>query len=148
MAYVEDGVQCGHQEQTGISVAEGDESQLKDSVDSRQAALNLGASSAFVSWDLFVTLTNNQSEFPGTRHLHEHKQSLSWTAEIPEYDTLPLFHKEEIARSMELAYSSVLGRCWMEARKLVSLWRSIVLCCVSCGFSNPTVYAVARVHNV
>ena len=132
----------------GISVAEGDESQLKDSVDSRQAAMNLGASSGFVRWDLFVTLTNNQSEFPGTRHLHEHKQSLSWTAQIPEYDTLPLFHKEEIARSMELAYSSVLGRCWMEARKLVSMWCSIVLCCVSCGFSNPSMYAVARVYNV
>ena len=43
----------------GISVAEGDESQLKDSVDSRQAALNLGAFSAFVCWDLFLTLTNN-----------------------------------------------------------------------------------------
>ena len=33
----------------GISVTKRDESQLKDSVDSRQAALNLGASSAFVS---------------------------------------------------------------------------------------------------
>ena len=87
----------------GISVAEGDESQLKESVDSTQAALNLGASTAFVSWDLFLTLTNNQSEFPGTRHLHEHKQSLSWTAQIPDYDSLPFFHKEELASSMELS---------------------------------------------
>ena len=127
----------------GISVNEGDESQLKDSVDSRQAALNLGASSAFISWDLFMTMTNNQSEFPGTRHLHEHKRSLTWTEQIPKYDTLPSFHKEEIARSMELAYSSVLGRCWMEARKLVSMLWSSVTCSVPHEISNPLVYAVA-----
>ena len=38
---------------------------------------------------------------------------------FPGFDHLPLPQQREIKKSYEMAYTSVLGRCWMEARKLV-----------------------------
>jgi len=51
-------------------------------------------------------------------HLHAHKASMSWTKHVPEYDGMPRFFQAEVEQSFEAAYGSVLGRCWMEVRKL------------------------------
>ena len=103
----------------GLGLADGDESRLNESKDSRQMTMNLSASSQWDEWDYFYTMTGNQAQFPGIRHLHEFKESMRWTWMIKNFDHLPLSQQQEIKRSYEMAYTSVLGRCWMEARKLV-----------------------------
>ena len=64
-------------------------------------------------------MTGHQAQFPAIRHLHEFKESMRWTFMIEDFDHLPLSQQQEIKKSYEMAYTSVLGRCWMEARKLV-----------------------------
>jgi len=104
---------------SGLELADGDDSQLHESLDSRQGAMNLAAASQFVDFDAFVTLTCNQSEHPGIRHLNFWKVSQGWTQSVEDYDTLPNGHKEDVDRSFEMAYTSVLNRTWLEVRKLV-----------------------------
>ncbi|KAL7539846.1 hypothetical protein ACHAXR_009663, partial [Thalassiosira sp. AJA248-18] len=101
----------------GITARGKDETTLKESVDSHQAALDLAATQPFVSFDWFLTFTCNQSEHPGICHLHKYKESLEWTQKIPQYDKLAKWEQAEVKRSYEMAYGSVLGRSWLEVRK-------------------------------
>ncbi|KAL7538852.1 hypothetical protein ACHAXR_012264, partial [Thalassiosira sp. AJA248-18] len=100
----------------GISVRDDDNSKvtLNESVDSHQAALDLAATQPYLDFDWFLTFTCNQAQHPGIKHLHEHKEGMSWTKFIPGYDDLPIFEQQEVKRSFELSYGSTLGRCWKD----------------------------------
>ena len=102
----------------GISTREDSNSPLSQSVDSHQSALDLAASQPFVPWHWFLTFTCSQATHPGMSHLFAHKKSKSWTKHFPGYEELSESSKAEVDRSFELAYGSVIGRCWMEVRKL------------------------------
>ena len=104
---------------SGLELADGDDSQLHESLDSRQGAMNLAAASQFVDFDAFVTLTCNQSEHPGIRHLNLWKYSKGWTDMVEDYAKLSYLCKEDVDRSFEMAYTSVLNRAWLEVRKLI-----------------------------
>ena len=104
---------------SGLELADGDDSQLHESLDSRQGAMNLAAASQFVDFDAFVTLTCNQSEHPGIRHLNLWKDSKGWTDMVEDYEKLSYLCKEDVDRSFEMAYTSVLNRTWLEVRKLI-----------------------------
>jgi len=112
----------------GLGLADGDESGLNESKDSRQMTMNLAASSQWDEWDYFWTMTGNQAQFPGIRHLHQFKESMEWTRMFPNFDHLLLPQQREIKKSYEMAYTSVLGRCWMEARKLVRVLYPLSFC--------------------
>ena len=92
---------------------------LHEGVSSHQAAMDLAASQTYVESDLFLTLTCNQSTHPGIKHLHDHKTSKRWTEFIPKYDACGSSDQNCIDRSFELAYYSVLNRCWLEVSKLL-----------------------------
>ena len=97
-------------------------SDLTESVDSHQAALDLGATAAFLEFDWFLTFTCNQAMHPGIEHLHKFKQSREWINCISSgffnYNDMSVNEKIEVDRSFEVTYGSVCGRCWMEVRKL------------------------------
>ena len=58
------------------------QSHLTESVDSKQAALNLGATAKYVSLTWFLTFTCNQAMHPGISHLCEFKESREWVKNI------------------------------------------------------------------
>lgn len=103
----------------GIGLASGDESNLQESVDSSQAAINLAAASQIIQFDLFLTLTCNQSKHPGIRHLFDWKNSMKWTAMVPNWMYLSQAERDEVSKSFEMAYMSVVSRSWLEVRKLL-----------------------------
>ena len=43
---------------------------------------------------------------------------MEWTKNIPEYATMPRYFQEEVKRLFEMTYGSIMGRCWVEVRKL------------------------------
>ena len=102
----------------GLSIRDKDASPLCQSIDSHQAALDLAGTQHFLQFDWFLTFTPNQKLHPGLSHLYRHKEGMEWTKNIPEYATMPRYFQEEVKRSFEMAYGSVMGRCWMEVRKL------------------------------
>ena len=103
----------------GLQLATGDESCLHESVDSSQAAINLAAASQIVQFDLFLTFTCNQSLHPGIRHLHDWKKSEGYTKMIDGWSHLPRHVKDELSRSFEMSYLSIVSRSWLEVRKLL-----------------------------
>ncbi len=103
---------------SGLELGEGSPSELSETLDSAQGTMNLAAAAVKLGMDLFLTYTCNQSTHPGICHLHKWKESKGWTAAIDGYDTLPLSQKEDYNISMEMAYSNILTRCWLEVRKL------------------------------
>ena len=63
-------------------------SNMNESVDSHQAALDLTATQNWLKFDLFMTWTCNQSEHPGIKHLHSFKESMDWIQYVPDYEKL------------------------------------------------------------
>ena len=105
---------------SGLTLGHNDESNLRESMDTRQGAMNLAAAvHNGVHFDLFVTWTLNQAQFPGVRHLNQWKVSKLWTKEVPGYDTLSTEAKLEIDKSFEMAYISVMNRNWLEVRSFL-----------------------------
>ena len=114
---------------SGLKVGEGDDSQLTESLDSNQGAMNLAAVSVEHGLDLFLTYTCNQAKHPGICHLYQWKESKVWAnnfvfqyTDTKEneigYNHLPPTMKNDLNKSMEMAYTHVLTRCWLEVRKL------------------------------
>ena len=97
-------------------------SDLTERVDSHQTALTLGATASFLKFDWFLTFTYNQAMHHSIAHLHGFKQSPEWVNCILSgffnYNEMPDSEKIEAARSVEMAYGSVLGSFWMEVCKL------------------------------
>ena len=115
----------------GLSIRGGTDegTKLKESVDSHQAALDLAATQPWIDFDIFFTFTANHAEHPGIKHLYEWKESMEWTKTFSRdlngnrttpfvYNELTEKEKVEVKRSFEMANGSVIGRCWMEVRKL------------------------------
>jgi hypothetical protein len=113
------GFRVSNTNKCGLEIANDEESGLYESLDSSQGALNLAAATKFVSHDVFVTLTLNQAKHPGIRHLHEWKESMGWTDQVPDYDLLSPKQQAEYKDSFEMAYMSVVNRSWLEVRKLL-----------------------------
>lgn len=102
----------------GLAARGKDESTLKESVDSHQLALDLAGTQPFIGWDLFLTFTCNQSQHPGIWHLHQWKESGAWKAKFPNHDRLADYDQDDVKRSFEMAYGTIVTRCWFEVRKL------------------------------
>lgn len=102
---------------SGLELDGGDSAEITESLETSQAMMNLAAASVRHQLHLFLTYTCNQAEHPGICHLHKWKESREWTKTLLDYQDLPHRHKEDIHWSMEMAYSHVLTRCWLEVRK-------------------------------
>lgn len=103
---------------SGLELGEYNQSELNETLDSGQGAMNLAAASDVLNFDLFVTYTCNQSSHPGICHLHKWKESKKWTKQVKDYNQFSSFQKDDIDKSMEMAYSNLLTRSWLEVRKL------------------------------
>ena len=108
---------------SGISTRGKEESKINESVDSHQAALDLAGSQPFVEFDWFFTFTGNQAEHPGLSHLHEWKMGMDWIEGLgpnlrSKYHSMLPKMQDQVNRSFEMAYGAIMGRCWMEVRKL------------------------------
>lgn len=113
------GFRVSRSSHTGLELKGGNDANLQGSVDSSQAAMNLAAASQYVGFDLFLTFTCSQGTHPGIRHLFDYKESLNWTASIPRWEYLSSNHKWEYRQAFEMAYMSVVNRCWAEVRKIL-----------------------------
>ena len=119
---------------SGLAVGESDKASLKECMDSSQALMNLAATSVKRPFDCFLTYTANQRDHPGLGHLWRWKEELSWTEAFNDFDTLTEEDKDDIKISMEMAYTQVLTRCWLEVR---SIWIDFIM--------NSTSSALKRV---
>ena len=66
----------------------------------------------------FLTYTCNQSTHPGISHLFKWKESKEWTSFVKGYTDFESEQQREVDLSMEMAYSNILTRCWLEVRRL------------------------------
>lgn len=114
----------------GMAVREKDHTNLSESVDSRTMVLNLSASQQYVDWTIFLTFTANQKEHPGLGYLHEWKSSMEWTKNIPGYENLTMYEKEELKKSMEEAYAVHAFNNWNAAKKLLLIHIKEHLTCI------------------
>ena len=112
------GFKVDNTSQYGLSVQDKKQTDLTESVDSHQAALDLAGSQPYVSFDLFLTFTCNQKLHPGIKHLHEWKESMEWTKHIPRYEMMAPFEQAEVKSLFEQAYALIMSRCWFEVRKI------------------------------
>lgn len=103
---------------SGLTLGEGDQSGLTESLDSGQGAMNLAAAAEKHGMDLFLTYTPNQKDHPGLCHLHQWKETKGWTTDLRYYHGYPSTHKKDYEDSFEMAYTHTLTRCWLEVRKL------------------------------
>lgn len=110
---------CGEANKAGISVRGNNDANLKGSMDSSQAAMNLAAASQDIGFDDFLTFTVCQSTHPGIRHLFAYKESLEWTKHIPHWHYLSSSAKWEYRQAYEMAYMTIVNRAWAEVRSLL-----------------------------
>ena len=101
----------------GLDVRDSNMSDLGESMDSHQAALDLAGTKPFVDFDLFLTFTCNQAKHPGISHLHKWKTSRAWANSVPCYIDLLSLERKEVHRAFETAYGSIVSRCWFEVRR-------------------------------
>jgi hypothetical protein len=113
------GFRVSRASKSGLEVGDRNSSELTENVDSSTQVMNLAAAAERLGFDLFFTFTCNQSQHPGIRHLYKWKENEpSWSKQIKGYDTMPWEFKEDIRKSMEMAYTHVLTRTWLEVRKI------------------------------
>ena len=104
---------------SGLELGNGDQSDLSESLESSQGAMNLAAAANELGVDAFITYRPNQRDHPGLRHLHQWKERRDeWGSKIEYYHGYPWQVKKDVDTSMEMAYTHVLTRCWLEVRKL------------------------------
>lgn len=103
---------------SGLQLGSADDSDLAESLESSQGAMNLAAAANELGMDAFITYTPNQRDHPGLSHLHKWKESRNeWGLKLNYYDGYPWHVKKDCVNSMEMAYTHVLTRCWLEVRK-------------------------------
>jgi len=112
------GFQVSTTSHSGLKLGRHDPSELTESLDSGQGAMNLAAASDKKGFDLFLTYTLNQSNHPGICHLHEWKQSRGWTRNFKLYHGHNSLIQHDYNMSMEMAYTHTVSRCWLEVRRL------------------------------
>ena len=103
---------------SGLQLGDYNQTELNESLDSGQGAMNLAAAAVKLNFDIFLTYTCNQSSHPGICHLHKWKESKEWSRHVKGYECFSSFQKDDVDKSMEMAYSNVLTRSWLEVRKL------------------------------
>lgn len=103
---------------SGLEAGDKNVSQMTECFESSQAMMNLAAANTEHPADLFLTFSANQMDHPGICHLNDWKESKKWTRNVEGYNTsFATFHRDDVDRSMEMAYSHILTRCWLETRK-------------------------------
>jgi len=108
-------------DRSGFSLGERDKSSLTESLESSQASMNLAAAAYRINFHAFLTYTCNQSDHPGIHHLHDWVYSENedgWFSRIDKHEQYCEVEREDIRRSMDMAYSNILTRCWLEVRRL------------------------------
>lgn len=86
--------------------------------------MNLAAVSVKQPFDLFLTYTANQKDHPGLGHLWRWKESMDWTECYERFVGMDDEDVEDIKISMEMAYTQILTRCWLEVR---SIWIDFII---------------------
>jgi hypothetical protein len=115
---------------TGLSVRNKGESALSNSVDSHQMVRSLCASQEYIKFDMFLTFTCSQKDFPGTFNLFHWKSSKElWASSIPDYHSMSEIEHKEFSDSIEELYSVIAFRNWMEGRQL---WLDFIFNDVAC----------------
>ena len=116
---------------SGLSVGNRDKATLYECIDSSQAAMNLAAASEKKGFDTFLTYTCNQKDHPGLQHLWLWKESSElngfngrYSEVFPNFKTMHPCEKEDITMSMEMSYTHILSRCWLEVK---ALWIDFIL---------------------
>lgn len=112
------GFQVSTTSSSGLKLGDSDPSELTESLDSGQGAMNLAAAAEKLGMDLFITYTPNQRDHPGLRHLHEWKESGDWMSKFEYHKGYPKSFTDDYKMSMEMAYTHMMTRCWLEVRKL------------------------------
>lgn len=112
---------------SGFTLGDRDKSSLTESLESSQATMNLAAAAFRLNFHAFLTYTCNQSDHPGIRHLNDWVYSNdgeNWTSGIAKYKQYCAVEREDVRRSMDMAYSHILTRCWLEVRRL---WLNFII---------------------
>lgn len=120
---------------SGLKIGDGDESNLKESLESTQAVMNLAAAAVRHPFDLFLTFTCNQKTFPGITFLYFWKESMEWTELVETWDVLGEAERNDVKRSMEMMYSSILARCWFEVKEI---WINFIMESTSTALGKVT----------
>ena len=120
---------------SGLTLGDSDQSELTESLDSGQGAMNLAAAAEKLGMDLFLTYTPNQKDHPGLCHLHQWKESKEWTKTLKYYDGYNSILKRDYDMSMEMAYTHVMTRCWLEVRKF---WLQFIIYSTSTRLGRVT----------
>lgn len=109
---------------SGLQIGECDKASLSECMESSQALMNLAAASVKRPFDCFLTYTGNQRDHPGLGHLWRWKESQMWKEDFVNFDGLCQGDKDDVIISMEMAYSQVLTRCWLEVK---SIWIDFIV---------------------
>lgn len=109
---------------SGLGLGDRDESTLVESMDTGKEMMNLAAASQKHEMDLFLTWTCNQSKHPGIRQLYNWKEGKKWIDMITDSTHMSDLEINDIRKSMDMAYSHVLSRTWLEVREL---WVEFIL---------------------
>jgi hypothetical protein len=91
----------------GLSIRNKGESALSNSIDSHQMVQSLSASQQHIKFDMFLTFTCTQKDFPWTSNLHHWKSSKDWASSIPDYQSLSEIKHNEFFNSIEELYSVI-----------------------------------------
>ena len=132
---IRSGFQVSTTTSSGLQLGSGnaDQSEITETLDSGQGAMNLAAAAHDLTMQGFVTYTPNQKDHPGLRHLHAWKSSREWTANLDFYDSYPQSLQDDYRMSMEMAYTHVLSRCWLEVRKF---WLEFIIFSMTTKFGR------------
>jgi hypothetical protein len=119
VTFVRSGLKVSTTGPSGLEAFDKDVSQLTECYESSQAMMNLAAANTEYPSDLFLTFSANQKDHPGIRHLYDWKESKLWTRYVDGYHTwFQDSHRRDVDKSMEMAYTHMLSRCWLETRRL------------------------------
>ena len=101
---------------TGLSLNRYRQSDLSDQIDSDYLVMGLSASQEFVKYDLWGTVTCNQSLTPGVCGPTNWVKSLHWLSHIHGHENMSSYDIDELHRSMEESAASIKLRQWIQFR--------------------------------
>ena len=112
------GTLTGEDDKGGLGLRGKNDSNIHESIDSKQMVRNLCAAQKYIQSDFFVTYTCNQKKHFGTKPIKEWLDSEEWIHEYKDFHKLPLHHQNEIKKAMVQASGVLMFRTWEEASKL------------------------------
>jgi hypothetical protein len=93
----------------GMSIRNKGESALSNSIDSHQMVRSLSASQKHTKFDMFLTITCAQKDFPGTSNLHHRKSSKEWSRSIPDYQSMSEIEHNDQSRNYTVLFLFKIG---------------------------------------